>query len=312
MVRILVATAEGLHTVGDDAGVELSGRDVSALTRDEEGWWAVADERVLVRGLRKDWQEVGRADAPLTCLLAASERLFAGTAGAGLRHLVDGRLEPVHAFDETPGRHTWYTPWGGPPATRSLSAHPDGMLFVNVHVGGIVRSRDGGRSWEPTIDLDLDVHEVRVEPRSGRVLAATGVAGFALSEDRGGSWRLSREGLHAAYCRAVAVAGTTILLSASTGPRTRQGAVYRRSLDVEGPFERCQRGLPAWFEGNVDTGWLDAVGRLAVLAAPAGNPPQGAGRRASSCELYLSEDEGGSWLRVAEGLPPVRAIALDS
>ncbi|MDQ4131568.1 MAG: hypothetical protein M3133_11370, partial [Actinomycetota bacterium] len=270
VARILVATAEGLQTLGDGVDVELSGRDVRALARDEEGWWVVAEEGVLLRGRQQDWQEVARADVPMTCLLPASERLFAGTAGAGLRHLVDGRLEPVQAFDETPGRHTWYTPWGGPPATRSLSAHPDGTLFVNVHVGGIVRSRDGGRSWEPTIDVDLDVHEVRVEPRSGRVLAATGAGGFALSEDRGDSWQLSREGLHAGYCRAVAVAGTTILLSASTGPRTRRGAVYRRSLNGEGPFERCQRGLPAWFEGNVDTGWLDAVGGLAVLATPAG------------------------------------------
>lgn len=300
MTRILVATADGLHTVGDSADVDLAGHDVSALGRDDEAWWAVADERLVLRGLPgAGWEEVAHADPRLTCLLVSSRGVFTGTAGAGLRHLVDGRLEPVETFDEAPGRNRWYTPWGGPPATRSLSAHPDGTLYVNVHVGGIVRSRDGGRSWEPTIDIDLDVHEVRAEARTGWVVAATGAGGFAMSEDGGDSWQLFDEGLHGDYCRAVAVAGTIVLVSASTGPRTRQGAVYRRPLESDGPFERCHQGLPEWFEGNVDTGWLDGVGDVAVLATPTG-------------ELYLSGDAGGTWRRLVEGLPRVRAVALEA
>ncbi|MFN2557286.1 MAG: WD40/YVTN/BNR-like repeat-containing protein [Nitriliruptorales bacterium] len=299
MTRILVATADGLYSLPGNSQADLTGHDVAALARDSEGWWAVADERVLLHGTPgAEWSESARGDARLTCLLVASDGLFAGTAGARLIRLVDGRLEPVAAFDEAPGRDAWYTPWGGPPAVRSLSAHPDGTLYVNVHVGGILRSHDGGGSWEPTIDIDLDVHEVQAEARSGRVVAATGAGGFALSEARGDSWRLSAGGLHGRYCRAVAVASSTVLLSASTGPRTRQGALYRRLLGDDEPFERCRRGLPEWFEGNIDTGWLDAAGDSAAFATPAG-------------ELYISQDAGQTWQRMAEGLPPVRAVALD-
>lgn len=300
MTRILVATSDGLHTVGDGAGVDLAGRDVTAMGRDREGWWAVVDERVVLRGAPgAGWEEVAVAEARVTCLAVSSHGLFCGTADARLYHLLDGRLEAVKAFDEAPGRDAWYTPWGGPPATRSLSAHPDGRLYVNVHVGGIVRSRDGGRTWEPTLDIDLDVHEVRAEARRGWVVAATGAGGFGLSEDGGDSWRLTDEGLHGGYCRAVSVGGATVLLSASTGPRSRQGAVYRRTLEGDEAFERCRHGLPEWFEGNVDTGWLDAAGDLAALAAPA------------SGELYLSDDAGETWQLGAEGLPPVRAVAVE-
>ncbi len=298
MAQVLVATAEGLHALGGSPQIDMPGRDIIALARDEDGWWTVADEHVLVRGAPgSGWEDVAHSDARLTCLVASSHGVFAGTAEAGLRHLVDRRLEAVGAFDEAPGRGTWYTPWGGPPTTRSLSVQRDGTLYVNVHVGGIVRSRDGGRSWEPTIDIDLDVHEVRADASTGRVLAATGTGGFAMSEDSGDSWQLSHEGLHGDYCRAVAVTGTAVLLSASTGPRTRQAAVYRRPLAGDGAFERCRQGLPDWFEGNVDTGWLAGAGDAAALATPTG-------------ELYLSSDAGGTWRRVAEGLPRVRAVAL--
>ncbi|MDP8962298.1 MAG: hypothetical protein M3N32_11875 [Actinomycetota bacterium] len=314
MTHILVATSDGLHTIGDRAGVDLAGRDVTALARGRAGWWAIVDEGVVLRGAPGAvWEEVAVADTRLTCLVVSSHGVFCGTADARLLHLLDGRLEAVEAFDDVAGRDAWYTPWGGPPATRSLSCHSDGTLYVNIHVGGIVRSGDGGRTWEPTLDIDLDVHEVRVEAPTGWVVAATGAGGFALSEDGGDSWWLTDEGLHGGYCRAVAVAGAAVLLSASTGPRTHRGGVYRRALEGDGPFERCRQGLPEWFEGNVDTGWLDAAGDLVALAAPAGSgePPQTAGGRATSGELYLSDDAGGTWQLVAEDLPPVRTVAVE-
>jgi len=75
-----------------------------------------------------------------TCFARTQRGLFVGTARA---HLVrDGDV--VESFDAVPGRDDWYTPWGGPPDTRSIAEAADGTLHVNVHVGGIPRSRDGG------------------------------------------------------------------------------------------------------------------------------------------------------------------------
>ncbi len=180
---------------------------------------------------------------------------------------------------------------------RSISAGPDGALYANVHVGGIARSADGGSTWTSTIDIDTDVHQVLAHPsRAGVVLAALGEAGLGLSLDSGETWEQQTDGLHAGYCRAVAVAGETVLLSASESHVGRRSALYRRALDGR-TFERCAGGLPEWFGENLDTRWLAADGSFAALGTPDG-------------EVYLSEDAGSSWRRVATGLPEIRCVLL--
>jgi hypothetical protein len=219
-----------------------------------------------------------------------------GTAEAHLLEIAkDGStVEPVASFDEAEGRGTWYTPWGGPPDTRSLSRSSDGTVYVNVHVGGILRSQGG--TWAPTIDVDADVHQVLTP---GNLLLAATAYGLAVSEDRGETWSFETEGLHAEYSRAVAVAGDWLLLSASTGPRGEQAAVYRRPLDAPSgrPFERSRSGLPEWFNENINTRCLVARGATAVLGTSSGS-------------LYLSQDAGASWELVTDGLPPITALAL--
>jgi photosystem II stability/assembly factor-like uncharacterized protein len=177
-----------------------------------------------------------------------------------------------------------------------MSVDPSGLVYVNVHVGGVVRSTDNGRSWTPTIDVHADVHEVLVDPISGLVLAAS-AHGLAVSRNQGESWRFETGGLHGRYLRAVTVAGETILISASTGPFTKRAAVYRRPAHGDKSFERCQRGLPAWFSENINTACLAASGSWVVFGTSTG-------------EVFLSADEGQSWCLLAEGLPPVRCVTL--
>lgn len=173
---------------------------------------------------------------------------------------------------------------------------PSGAILVNVHVGGILRSDDDGGSWRATIDLDHDVHQVLA--LDGALAVAACAHGFAASHDGGVTWDLHDEGLHATYSRAVAVAGDTALLSASSGAQGRQAAVYRRPLHAEGPFQRCRKGLPDWFEGNVDTFWL------------AGAPDGSAALATRAGDVYVSIDEGTSWEQAALGLPSVRCVVL--
>ena len=50
-----------------------------------------------------------------------------------------------------------------------LTSTADGaVILANVHVGGILRSLDGGDSWLPTMDVDNDVHEVLAHVRPPR------------------------------------------------------------------------------------------------------------------------------------------------
>jgi hypothetical protein len=225
------------------------------------------------------------------------KRVLVGSTEAHLFRLRDGALEPVDSFERVAGREGWYTPWGGPPATRSLSRDESGAIYANVHVGGIPMSEDGGESWHPTLEVRADAHEVRAVPgRPGLVLAAAAI-GLGESRDGGASWRFQTDGLAGHYSRAVAVLGEALFLTASDGPRGGRAAIYRRGLDSEDPFERCGEGLPEWFDANIDTGCLGAAAGTVAFGTAEG-------------EIYASTDAGASWGAVATGLAPVRCLLL--
>ena len=163
---------------------------------------------------------------------------------------------------------------------------------MNVHVGGILRT-DGSGTWTPTIDVDADVHQVTTA--EGIVLAAC-AGGLAVSTDRGVTWTYRTDGLDARYSRAVAVCGDAVLVSASTGPRGGNAAVYRAGLGG-GTFERCAAGLPSSFDDNIDTGCLAANGSLVVFGTDDGR-------------VYRSLDSGAHWSLVTKGLSTITAITV--
>ena len=305
MANLVVGTRVGLYDLGDAAHAgavpgqdgSLTGASVNSISVLDGSWWAISDERAVWRSTDlASWQQIAEVtDKRLNCLQPGTNLLI-GTSEAGLLELREGGPEPVESFGSVAGRSEWYTPWGGPPDTRSISAHRDGAIYVNVHVGGVVRSLDGAASWDQTMDIDADAHQVLVDHRSGVVFAAT-TRGLALSSDAGETWHFQADGLHATYLRAVAVTGSTLLVSASTGPRGQRSAIYRRPLESSGTLERCRRGLPEWFDRNIDTYCL--VARDSLIAAGT-----------SSGEVFLSGDEGTSWERVATGLPSVQCLAL--
>ena len=291
--RLLVATTGGLHDLDGPAG--LQDRSLVTLSGGAEVAWALDREGAILRSDDGPWEEAGvLADPRPRSLLPHEDGVLIGTAEARLFRLRRDVVEPVEGFDEVAGRNDWFTPWGGPPDTRSLAADAAGTVYANVHVGGIVRSTPEG-GWRPTIDIETDVHQVVAHPdRAGLVLAATAF-GLARSDDGGETWAIVDEGLHSPYGRAVAVADDTVLVTASTGPSTRQAAVYRRSLDGSGPFERCVGGLPEWFPSNIDTHCLAADGSRVAFGTAEG-------------QVWTSADQGRTWELTRDGLPRVTAV----
>ncbi len=290
----LVGTRNGLF--GQGGGPWLDGREITALVPDADGWWALADGRDVVRfqggaveAIASIEEELGR------CLLPADGGVLVGTANARIAVARSGSLEMLTSFDGAQGRDRWYTPWGGPPDTRSLSAAPDGAVFANVHVGGILRANDPHAAWEPTIDIDADVHQVLADPiKAGHVVAATAL-GLAESLDGGDTWRFITDGLHAAYARAVALDGEEMFMSASVGPRGGRAAVYRLPPGEVG-FLRATVGLPEWFNQNIDSHCLAAAGGTVVFGAE--------GR------LFVSEDGGASWRDAGVTYPEITCVAV--
>lgn len=256
--------------------------------------WAILEGHEVFRTAGDgDWTPVGTLEGVRgNCVADTQAGVVVGTSEAHLYRVGDAATERVPSFDEVRGRDEWYTPWGGPPDARSIS-EDDEAVYVNVHVGGIVRTDDEGATWEPTIDIHADVH--RVWAITDLVLAAC-ARGLAVSEDRGRSWSIRTDGLHAVYCRGVAVCGDAVLVSASNGPRGGRAAVYRGGLRG-GPLERCREGLPDWFDGNIDSYCLDATPDLVAFGT-------GDGR------VFASTDQGRAWAEVASNLPSINCVLV--
>ena len=187
----------------------------------------------------------------------------------------------------------------GPPlGIRSVAANSNGsILFANVHVGGIPRSVDGGRTWQRTLDINSDVHEVRAHSANPDMVIAASAVGLCISRDAGATWTIERDGLHASYCSAVAFSGNDILVSASADHFAAQGRIYRRSITPDGSLVAVEGGMPAWTDGIVDTGCIAANGSFIAVADRAGN-------------LYLSDDFGASWSCRSTRLPTPSSVLI--
>jgi len=300
MSRMWIGTREGLWQLDGDRVLSVetfAGKTLTALAGSGARDWVILDGRTLWEGDGSRWtQRATVDDHAATCLALTRDGLWVGTEEAHLFRLAGDHLERIDSFETVDGRAAWYTPWGDPADVRSISVSLDGAVYVNVHVGGVVRSRDGGRTFTPTVDIDSDVHQVLAHPSRAETVLAAAAEGFGVSRDGGASWRFVTEGLHAHYLRAVAASDDTVLVSASTGPGGRHAALYRGHLDAL-ELERCDDGLPQWFGDNVDTGCLAASGSLFVAGTEDGR-------------VFRSLDGGRRWDVAAKGLPPITCITV--
>lgn len=299
-MSVLVATTDGYH-IFTSKGQHLTSLEGHALTAFAPGhdgsWLGVVDWHELWQHAPDGtWTTLARSDSGLTWPLAAGDGVFVGTDDARLLRLAGGELVPLPGFDEAPGRDGWHQV-GSPLCVRSASATADGRtILVNVHVGGIPRSTDGGATWHPTIAVDADVHQVLAHPAEPSIVAAAASVGLCRSADGGATWTTSDDGMHASYARAVAFVGDDVLVSASDGPFTTRSALYRAPV-AGGAARKVVGGLPEWLSGNVDTGCLAANAKQVALADGAGN-------------VWASPADHDDWMLVAEGMTGVRAVAV--
>jgi hypothetical protein len=285
---LLIGTTHGVQDL--DSGERfVDGRAVTALApADRIGWCALLDRRsvVLVDAAGAGTVLAGELPEPdgQSVAVLPDGSVVVGRTGARLAQFgPDGDVLDVPAFAMVPGRDDWENPANPTPDTRTMAVGPN-RWWVNVHVGGVWWSDDAGATWHGAVEPGSDVHEVRTGA-DGQVVVAAAV-GFGWSEDNGASWRWSSDGLHAHYLRAAALDDGTAFVSASNGPFTRSGAVYRARLGSG--FVRCEAGLPDTFDANIDSGHLDAGGGRVALGF--------------RDRVYLSDDAGETW-QMAAALP---------
>jgi hypothetical protein len=161
----------------------------------------------------------------------------------------------LEALLELPSRPTWSfppRPWTSHVRWIAPSPHDADLLLVGIELGGLMRSTDGGESWQDhRPGAQPDVHSLAWHPRvAGRAYEAGG-GGSAWSADGGDTWHAADDGRDRNYTWSVAVDPEDPdhwYVSASTGPyaahggRDPQARIYRRRGDE--PWQALTGGLP--------------------------------------------------------------------
>jgi photosystem II stability/assembly factor-like uncharacterized protein len=235
--------------------------------------------------------------------------VYAGTEPSAL-YRSDDRGESWRELDallELPSRPTWSfppRPWTSHVRWIAPSPHDADLILAGIELGGLMRSTDGGETWQDhRPGAQPDVHSLAWHPSAeGRAYEAGG-GGAAWSEDAGDTWHPADDGRDRHYTWSVAVDPDDPELwyvSASTGPFAAHGRrgdpqarIYRRE---NGSWQALAGGLPDPLPA-MPYALVATHGRLF------------AGLR--NGELWESGDRGDTWRRCElQGDPLTRLVAL--
>jgi len=263
------------------------------------------------RNAGESWEPVGESIVNKQVTAVA----VSPTERAGNLGVVYAGTEPSALFRSEDGGNTWHElatlrqlpsapQWSFPP--RPYTSHvrwitPDpllaGRVFAAIEAGALVRSLDGGQTWEDRKpDGPFDTHTLimhRMAPN--RLYSAAGDGfmqpgnGFVVSDDGGETWSRYGTGLQYHYLWSVAAHPTDptmLLVSGAPGPQQAhnpqhaESAIYRRTGD--GPWQQVSEGLPS------------SRGSLTfVLAADEAEP--GVFYAANNKGVFRSVNAGSSW-----------------
>jgi photosystem II stability/assembly factor-like uncharacterized protein len=289
----------------------------------DQGLWRSSDAGAT-------WQHAGEGIASEKVMSVAvsgleqangSGSVYAGTEPSAIYRSEDqgASWQECEALRALPSASTWSFP------PRPWTSHirwiaPDplvaGRVFAAAEAGALLRSLDGGQTWEDRkADGPFDTHTLAL-PRlaPNRLYSAAGDGfmspgnGFVQSDDGGETWYRPDDGLVYHYLWGVAVDPAdpdTLVISAAPGPQeahnpqSAESAIYRRSGG--NPWQLVQAGLPA------------AHGLLAsVLATNEAEP--GVFYAATNQGVFRSTDTGLNWEEMPIPWPaqshPGRAQAL--
>jgi photosystem II stability/assembly factor-like uncharacterized protein len=188
---------------------------------------------------------------------AADGTVYAGTEPSRL-FCSDDRGETwreLEALLELPSRPTWSfppRPWTSHVRWIAPSPHDADLLLVGIELGGLMRSADGGQSWQDhRPGAQRDVHSLAWHPRTPGKAYEAGGGGAAFSEDGGETWQPADDGRDRHYTWSVALDPADPecwYVSASTGPFAAHGRddpqarIYRRRGGE--PWLPLDGGLP--------------------------------------------------------------------
>src|SRR4029453_13682660 len=269
MARLYAATGGGIVRLDKANGgwtVErfLDGSGAQCLAVDPQ------DPETVYAGLReqgvrrthnggRNWIESALPEPGVFSLAvsAADGSLYAGTEPSRLFRS-DDRGETWRELEGLvglPSRPTWSfppRPWTSHVRWIAPSPHEADLLLVGIELGGLMRSTDGGATWEDhRPGAQRDVHLLAWHPAVRDRAYEAGGGGAAFSEDAGETWQPADEGRDRDYTWSVAVDPEDPArwdVPGATGPfpapggRAPQARIYRRRLSEE--WQELAGGLP--------------------------------------------------------------------
>jgi photosystem II stability/assembly factor-like uncharacterized protein len=268
MTRLYAAGGKAVAVI-EDGRVEtaLDGRGARCVAVDPEDqdtlYVGTSDE-----GLFKSedgggsWDKLSGIEHPRITAVAVSPAdgaVYAGTEPSALFVSRDkgGSWRELENLRHLPSAPTWSfppRPWTSHVRAIALS-HADPALVVSgIELGGVVRSTDGGETWQDQRPgAQADCHALAAHRNVPDLLYEAAGGGFAQSRDFGDSWEAADEGMGCRYVWGLAVDAedpTLVYASAASGPGQAHGGgpsdatIYRR---VEGgQWEPVLEGLAAF------------------------------------------------------------------
>ena len=208
------------------------------------------------------WERISGIEHPRVTAVAVSPvdgALYAGTEPSTLFVSRDGGVSwrELEGLKHLPSAPTWSfppRPWTSHVRAISLSYEDPSLVVVGIELGGVMRSADGGETWEDQRPgAYADCHNLAAHAAAPETLYEAAGGGFAESGDFGESWEAADAGLDRWYVWGLAVDledPTLVYCSAAPGPLQAHGpgfsdaAIYRRRAG--GQWEAIHDGLAAF------------------------------------------------------------------
>jgi photosystem II stability/assembly factor-like uncharacterized protein len=236
--------------------------------------------------------------------------IYAGTKPALLYVSYDygQHWEELSSFRKIFSRRFWFSPAETPHTAYiqgiALSPVDQDLIVVGIEFGAVVRSTDGGKTWEGHRKGALrDCHTITFHASQGNwVYEAGGTgAGTAISQDGGNTWTQNRAGLDRHYgwaCAADPLHPEVSYLSVSPSPSkahsedNAQAFIFRSNPD--GKWKKLEGGLPKPLKHMP----------YALLSDP--SEPGHIYTGLSNGDIWCSKDYGDSWEQLPFNLKSVK------
>lgn len=325
--ELLFGSVDGLITLRkasagwQETGRALQGRHVSSVVLDPSSGTLFAgthnDGLQASRDGGQSWQRcAGVEQDEVYCLATGHGKVYAGTEPAHLYVSADGGRSwtDLPALTRVPETERWTFP-APPHVAHTKYIAPDpvdaSVVYICVEQGGLLRSRDGGQTFQIIFDAQaMDAHRVTAPvSRPGWIYLtrgdwSVGHEGIYRSQDNGGSWqRLFDRSLGIGYPDATVIHPDNpdvIFVAGATGspnawPKLlNPGTHVARSRDGGNSWQLLSNVPPQGTVANIEAMSMNLFrDGFEVFAGT------------TDGEIFHSLDQGESWATIASGLPAI-------